>query len=202
MGRRLLKKADNFLLTGSAVFRRDSVMEKGGFDERAGSFADGLLIRKIALTSGFFFEPRIFAVWNVFSEGLSRTTALDIERARKALDLLPLLIEQDADFPEWYSAVFRRRWRFGAARLAIEARPARIPLLVEFGAISPWDKWFLSIMASGIAYCPVRWLIVAFLATRLRPYRLRDVVATAAVRRMMLLNAKRRPASGAQRDFP
>ena len=58
MTRRLLARADNFMLAGSGLFRRDYVMAKGGFDGRAGSFADGLLTRKIALTHGFYFCTR------------------------------------------------------------------------------------------------------------------------------------------------
>ena len=201
MAHRLLRRADNFLLTGSAVFRRDIVMEKGGFDARAGSFADGLLNRKIALTHGFYFEPRLFAVWNVFSQGLSRTTALDIERARKALTELPALIEQDGDFPAWYAAAFRRRWRFGVARLALGASPPRLSLLLEMGATSAVDKRLLGFLSLGIGYRPVRWLILALLTMRLKPYRLLDLFKTAVVRRWIALGNKRRPGSNPQSNF-
>jgi glycosyltransferase involved in cell wall biosynthesis len=189
--RRLLKKADNFILSASAIFRRDAVMEKGGFDGRAGSFADGLLVRKIALTHGFYFVPSVFAVWNVFTQGYSRTTALDIERAKQALNDIPALLERDADFPSWYSEVFRRRWRFGVARLALQARPPRTRLLVEIGSVSMFDRGFLSIVSRGAAYRPVEWLALAFLTFRLRPYRLRDVALTALARRGRLLAAKK-----------
>ena len=186
MTRRLLATTDNFMLAGSAIFHRACVMEKGGFDGRAGSFADGLLTRKVALTHGFYFVPATFAVWNVFSQGYSRTTALEVERARKALDELPALMEQDADFPKWYSAVFKRRWRFGAARLALEATPPRVAVLLEIGAVSVWDRWFLSLLSPWVAHRPIRLLTLAFLTMRLRPYRLRDLAATTLARRRTL----------------
>src|SRR5262249_19157082 len=44
----LLRRNDNFVVTGAAVFRRDAVISAGGFDERLSSFADGYLVRKIA----------------------------------------------------------------------------------------------------------------------------------------------------------
>jgi glycosyltransferase involved in cell wall biosynthesis len=201
MAHRLLRRADNFLLTGSAVFRRDIVMEKGGFDARAGSFADGLLNRKIALTHGFYFEPHLFAVWNVFSHGLSRTTALDIERARKALAELPALIEQDGDFPAWYAAVFRRRWRFGVARLALAASPPRLSLLLEMGATSTPGKWLLAILSHWLGYRPVRWLILALLTIRLQPYPLADLFMTAGARRWAAFWNKPRPGSSPQSNF-
>jgi glycosyltransferase involved in cell wall biosynthesis len=183
MTRRLLERADNFMLAGSGIFRRDYVMAKGGFDGRAGSFADGLLTRKIALTHGFYFVPAVFAVWNVFSQGYSRTTALEVERAQRALRELPALMEGDADFPEWYSAVFRRRWRFGAARLALDAAPPRVGVLLEMGGVTAFDRWLLWLLSRGVAYRPVRAATLAFLTLRLRPYRLRDLVATAMARR-------------------
>jgi glycosyltransferase involved in cell wall biosynthesis len=183
MTRRLLERADNFMLAGSGIFRRDYVMAKGGFDGRAGSFADGLLTRKIALTHGFYFVPAVFAVWNVFSQGYSRTTALEVERAQRALRELPALMEGDADFPEWYSAVFRRRWRFGAARLALDATPPRVGVLLEMGGVTAFDRWLLWLLSRGVAYRPVRAATLAFLTLRLRPYRLRDLVATAMARR-------------------
>jgi glycosyltransferase involved in cell wall biosynthesis len=187
MTRRLLARTDNFMLAGSAIFHRHHVMEKGGFDDRAGSFADGLLTRKVALTHGFYFVPVTFAVWNVFSQGYSRTTALELERARKALNELPALMERDADFPGWYSAVFRRRWRFGAARLALESQPPRPGVLIEMGSVSAWDKSLLSLLSRWIGYRPIRLLTLAFLTMRLRPYRLRDLIATAIARRRTLL---------------
>jgi glycosyltransferase involved in cell wall biosynthesis len=186
MTRRLLARTDNFMLAGSAIFQRAHVMAKGGFDARAGSFADGLLTRKVALTHGFHFVPAVFAVWNVFSQGYSRTTALEVERARKALNELPALMERDADFPPWYAAVFRRRWRFGAARLALESTPPRVGVLLEMGALAVWDKWFLSLLAPFVAYRPARWLALAYLTIRLKPYRLRDIIATAIARRRTL----------------
>ena len=186
MTRRLLERADNFMLAGSGLFRRDYVMAKGGFDGRAGSFADGLLTRKVALTHGFYFVPAVFAVWNVFSQGYSRTTALEVERAQKALRELPALMESDADFPEWYSSVFRRRWRFGAARLALESAPPRAGVLMEMGGVTAFDRWLLAILSRGIAYRPARMATLAYLTLRLRPYRLVDVIRTKLARRRTL----------------
>ena len=51
---RLLRSTDNWIHTGSAVFRREAVTWAGGFDPRLGSFADGFIARKIALQFGFY----------------------------------------------------------------------------------------------------------------------------------------------------
>ena len=69
----LLRSTDNWILTGSAIFRRDCVIWAGGFDARLGSFADGFIARKVALKYGFLFEPEIVASWVVFPDSVSRT---------------------------------------------------------------------------------------------------------------------------------
>ena len=79
---RLLRRMDNWILTGSAVFRRDAVLAAGGFDERLGSFTDGYLARKIALTHGFCFAPKVVATWCVYPDSYSRKTALDVVLAQ------------------------------------------------------------------------------------------------------------------------
>ena len=71
--RQLLRSTDNWILTGSTIFRRECVDWAGGFDARLGSFADGFIARKIALRYGFYFEPMIVASWVVFPDSVSRT---------------------------------------------------------------------------------------------------------------------------------
>ena len=96
---RLLRKADNFILTGSSVIRRDFALEAGGFDPSVGSFADGLLARRIALRHGLCYTPITGAVWNVFSDSLSRTTALAGQNALAVLETVPGKLACDPMFP-------------------------------------------------------------------------------------------------------
>jgi hypothetical protein len=175
----LLRRADNFILTGSAVFRRDLALAKGGFDPRAYSFADGLLARKVALAAGFCYLPRDVAVWNVFAAGLSRTTALDTPRALQALEDLPSLIKADAYLPDWYAPLMVRRWRFGSARLALTARPPQTGLLRAMGGVGSLDRGVIALASPALGVAPIRWLMLAWLTLRLRPFRVRDVLVTA-----------------------
>ena len=99
----LLRSTDNWILTGSAIFRRDCVTWAGGFDARLGSFADGFIARKVALKYGFLFEPEIVASWVVFPDSVSRKTALDLQRTKYILDVVPTLIAADPGFPSWYA---------------------------------------------------------------------------------------------------
>ena len=176
---RLLRRADNFILTGSAIFRRDLALAKGGFDPRAQSFADGLLARKVALAAGFCYRPRTVSIWNVFEHGLSRSMALDTPRALRALAELPKLIAADEHMPAWYAPLMARRWRFGTARLALGTRPPRLALLRAMGAVNWCDRVVIGAAGPVLGFAPVRWLILAWLTMRLRPFRVRDVAVTA-----------------------
>jgi glycosyltransferase involved in cell wall biosynthesis len=175
----LLKRADNFIHTGSSIFRRQAVLAKSGFLHEAGSFSDGFLARRIALTEGMWFAPTLVAVWNVHTEGLSRVTALDRAKALHALNTLPRLIERDRDFPPWYPDLFRRRWRFGSARVALEQTPPKTDLLAAMAPDAVADRAVIGILAPFIRFRIVRLTILAWLTLRLRPFRIRDVAGTA-----------------------
>jgi glycosyltransferase involved in cell wall biosynthesis len=180
----LLRRADNFIHTGSSVFRRQAVVDKGGFAAEAGSFSDGLLARKIALTQGMWFMPRPVANWVIHSGGLSRATALDREKAVAALTAMPGLIAADPDFPPWYAELFERRWRFGSARLALNATPPDKDLLAAMAPDTAADRTVIGALEPLVQFRIARLTILAWLTLRLRPFRLRDVFMTALARRI------------------
>lgn len=175
----LLKRADNFIHTGSSVFRRTSVLAKSGFSAEAGSFSDGILARKIALTDGMWFEPITAAVWSIHTDGLSRVTALNRDKAADALSTLPQLIERDQDFPPWYAELFGRRWRFGSARLALEQIPPEADLLASMAPDTLADRAVIGALAPFLRLRTARLLVLAWLTVRLRPFRIRDIAVTA-----------------------
>ena len=185
--RRLLRSTDNWILTGSAVFRRDCVVRAGGFDERLDSFADGFLARKIALTSGFFFEPKIVATWAVSSDSVSRRTALELERTKRVLDVVPALIAADPAFPGWYADAFRDRWRFATCRLALQATPVDQKMLVAMGARSDTERAELERILSAPGRILVRLLVLTFLWYRLRPTALGALLRTMLAMRLARL---------------
>jgi glycosyltransferase involved in cell wall biosynthesis len=175
----LLKRADNFIHTGSTVFRRGALLNKGGFMIEAGSFSDGLLARKIALTEGMWFTPTAVATWHIHAGGLSRQTALALEKAVDALVVLPGLIERDRDFPPWYGELFQRRWRFGSARLALDVTPPDKALLEAMVPDTRVDHAVIAVLAPFFRFRAARLATLAWLTLRLRPYRLKDVAVTA-----------------------
>jgi glycosyltransferase involved in cell wall biosynthesis len=182
--RRLLKRTDNWILTGSSVFRRDAVMRAGGFDQQLGSFADGFLARKIALSRGFYYAPQVVAAWVVFSDSVSRTTALDPARARQALEAVPARLAADPVFPKWYPRVFQNRWRFATSRLALDAKPIDYALLSTMGVRSRLDRIVLATLCPRLHQKLARLTALAWLWFRLRPTTLTGLVRTASAFRL------------------
>ena len=175
----LLKRADNFLHTGSSIFRREALLKKSGFAIEAGSFSDGLLARKVALTQGMWFVPEPVAIWHIHAGGLSRATALDRDKALDALITLPRLISEDPDFPPWYADLFQRRWRFGSARLALEEVSPNKELLAAMAPNTAVDQAAIRLLAPFLRFRLARLVTLAWLALRLKPFRLKDIVITA-----------------------
>ena len=183
----LLRSTDNWILAGSTSFRGECVDWAGGFDERLGSFADGFIARKIALRFGFVFEPKIVATWVVFPDSVSRRTALELQRSRYILDVVPTLIAADSGFPSWYADAFRDRWRFAACRLALQADPIDREVVLELGARSDAEKARLASILGLLPRQLARLVILAWLWYRLRPTSLSALTQTMlAMRRLRL----------------
>jgi glycosyltransferase involved in cell wall biosynthesis len=183
--RRLLETTDNWILTGSSIFRRECVLWAGSLDDTLGPFADGMLGRKLALKFGFFFEPKAVATWVIFSDSHSREVALNLDKTRHFLDAVPAWLAADPIFPAWYADVFRNRWRFGACRLVLQRHPLDREFILAVGARSPAE--FAAI--EKILALPDRLARVAILA--LLWYRLRPITLAALLRTIFALRITR-----------
>jgi len=184
---KLLRSTDNWILTGSAIFRRDCVTWAGGFDTRLGSFADGFIARKIALRYGFYFEPKIVASWVVYPNSVSRRTARELQRSKYILDTVPTLIATDSGFPSWYANAFRDRWRFAACRLALQENPIDRTLVLELGARSAAEKAKFESILALLPRRAARLVILVWLWYRLRPTSLTALFQTMLTMRSLCL---------------
>ena len=165
----LLRRADNWILTGSALFARDHVVAAGGFVSELGSFADGYLARKIALRHGFCFVPRLMATWQVFDHSVSRGTAADPVETERVIARAMAYFAEDAAFPRWYGDLFRRRLRFGTARLAVSTDPINTAVFRQASTRSLTDRAFLHIAMRLPSWRPVRVFLVGWLWLRFWP---------------------------------
>ncbi len=123
---------------------RERAVAAGGFASDLGSFADGYLGRKVALTHGFCFVPRVMATWQVFDDSLSRETAADPVEARRVMENAVRSFAHDPVFPEWYGELFHRRLQFGLARLALSKKPIDQAILVQALMRGSADRMLLS----------------------------------------------------------
>ena len=130
---RLLRRIDNWILTGTAVVRRDFMLEAGGFDAALGASADSFVFRKLSLQHGCCFVPRLGLIWRKSARGLSRTQAADPSASMLTLATTLDRMRADPVFPRWYPAVFERRWRFAIGRLACQASPMNRAVLTYLG---------------------------------------------------------------------
>ncbi|HTW06425.1 MAG TPA: glycosyltransferase family A protein [Acidimicrobiales bacterium] len=181
---RLLRSSDNWVLTGASLLSRAAIAEAGGLVPDLGSFADGFLVRKIALTHGFYFHPRPVAIWNVHRDSVSRRTATVPAEAARALELYTQRISDDPVFPPGYSARFDRRWRFAIARIALELPACERTAMVTIVARQPVDRRVLLRLAPRLPLPLATVTSLAWLYLRLRPTTLRGLLASRAAARM------------------
>lgn len=174
---RMLRSFDNWILTGSTLFRGEAWRAAGGLDASCGSFADGYLSRKIALMQGFCYAPQVVATWRIFSGSVSRQSSLNLEKATEVLETVPARIRSDPAFPPWYAQLFRDRWRFAASRLATEATPINYAILDSM-AESALDARVFKLIRKVLAGHLERLATLTWLTLRLRPYPLLRLIGT------------------------
>lgn len=181
-----LRHNDNFILTGASLLRRDAVAWAGGFNERLSTFADGYLVRKVALTFGLYYWPRTCLTWNIFSDSVSRATSTDLDRAKIVFAAIENRMASDPVFPAWYPEIFARRWRFSLCRLAVQESPVNARVLAYMGVRSQADRALLEAL-SKLGGRAARLMILAWFWLRLRPFSLAGLASTALARRWGML---------------
>jgi len=181
----LIESSDNWILTGAAIVVREQLLAAGGLKPDLGSFADGYLLRKLALLHGFCFMPRPpVATWQVFADGVSRQTASDPAKAQRVLQAALAHFVADAAFPRRYSVLFSRRWNFALARLAVMAEPMNEAVLLRSGVRNRIDK----IAITALCRLPIvtlrRLFLLTWLWLRFWPMKLTALLHTYLSRRM------------------
>jgi hypothetical protein len=128
----LLRRIDNFILTGAALFERRLLVESGGLRPELGSLADGYVARRLALHHGFVFVPKVLAQWRISAAGLSRGTATQVDRADALTQAATTAFAADSVFPATYARKFEARWRFAVLRLALDDPGQAVDVISHF----------------------------------------------------------------------
>ena len=188
---RLLRRSDNWILTGASLLLTDAIEEAGGLAADLGSFADGFLVRKIALRRGFYFHPCQVAVWNVHQDSVSRRTATDAKEAVRALELYTRRIRHDPVFPPWYAELLGRRWRFAVARIALQLPPSEREVIEALVVATHLDGQVLLRLAPRLPARLSTLVSLFWLYLRLHPTSLPGVIGTWAAARLAPLRRSR-----------
>lgn len=171
------RRIDNWILTGTAVVRRDLMTANGGFDATFGAFADAYAMRRLALLHGCCFVPHLGMIWRISSQGLSRQQAGDPAASLAMLATALEHMSADPAFPAWYPAVFARRWRFGVGRIAAGSEPMNAAILTQVSARGPVGRAVLS-GAARLGGRIGRLIALAWLTLRERPTSFIGLAAT------------------------
>lgn len=196
----LLRRSDNWILTGASLLVKDAVEEAGGLGTDLGTFADGFLVRKVALTRGFYFHPRPVAVWNVHEGSISRRTATQAKEAVRGLNLYTERIRADPVFPVGYAERFGRRWRFATSRIALQLPIEGRAVIEALSVQRPVDRQLLVGLAPRLPRRLSRLTSLGWLYLRLRPTSLTGVVGTWVAARLTWKQRRRPEILGAGLD--
>ena len=155
-----IASSDQWCVGPAVIYRRTQLLEAGGFDESMGAFSDGIIVRKLALESGFYFDPTIVAAWQIYPNSLSARSALSVAEniriVRKAVEEVKQTYPIDIRNP--YADWLSRRLRFNMARLWLIFERGDIDVgglaevlefrgyvrkILEFAARLPFAHYFL-----------------------------------------------------------
>lgn len=117
--RRKLASADNLFLSVATLYHREKLIGLGGFDEKLGPFADGFVLRQLALKHGYVFVRGAIGVWverkSSYSQALLRET---IEEKRR-IEACFSKARSDEHMGEEYAEKLRKRLHFFSLRRKI-----------------------------------------------------------------------------------
>lgn len=170
--------SDNWSVGPGVVYRRSRLIEAQGFDENMAAFSDGIIVRRLAFESGFYFDRRVVAAWERYAESLSARSALSTtESARLIADAVAAVKAGfPADIRDSYAYRLERRLRFNMARLWLVFGSREID--IEGMADVLQFKGLAGAIFKICAFLPFSHLaILSWMALVLRPYGVGAILA-------------------------
>lgn len=191
--RRQLSQLDNFFLAPVTLYRRDRLLELGGFDDALGSSSDGVLQRRLAVRWGYAFSPTLLGVWRLHGDNYSTLSATDVGKVEQIVSAAKRTLQAEPDglFPPHYADMYEKRLRFNSARLMagrLKTDPTVIESICSVTRGTALDRCVLAVVrAVGFLAVP---LSTAWLALRLRPFAVSRVLAEGVHRLRASLRAR------------
>ena len=167
---RIAHTVDNWAVGQSVVFRRDYLLEIGGFDETLGSFCDGINYRMVAFRRGFYYSSHLAAVWEVRRDSLSAQSALSPAQNSRLIQIAGerIAVSCPATLGKDYPALLRRRLRFNMARFALSAPGTKASAIADLVALGEFDSRLIGMFGTDTR--AGRLAILMWLTLRLRPF--------------------------------
>lgn len=103
-----LLRADSWMMSNSAVVRRDLLQDVGGFDPRLLSATDEFMWRVLALRHGACFIPEVLAINHAHDKSFSRVSTRSDENM---LQIMRAMDERMLELPELFSRKLMSRTR-------------------------------------------------------------------------------------------
>jgi glycosyltransferase involved in cell wall biosynthesis len=169
---RIIQIIDNWAVGQSVVYRRQLLLDIGGFNESLGSLCDGMAYRLLAFRNGFYFSDQLVAAWEVHPDSFSARTTLSQIDNSKLIEAAKKCIAQSFPSPLniEYPELFVRRLRFNMARMSLllssgDPDAQTISDLAGFGII---DRYIMSWVSKATKLSRVG--ILVWLTLRLHPF--------------------------------
>ena len=104
----LLRRSASWMVTNGLIWKREALVQAGGFRLELGPAADSVAAMVIALRNGACFIPERLSSWRRRSDGYSASVSADTEAARQVIQACVHAMKGDfaGDFP----AQFPDRW--------------------------------------------------------------------------------------------
>lgn len=193
--RQLLRIGDNYFNGTVILYRRQAVLDAGGFDKTLGSLSDSILSRQLAIRGGFYFIPEILGYWRLLGTNYSTMTVTRSAQIEPLLTKMQQAIsnEKDGIFPKGYEMTLDRRIRFGGARLLIldsRLTPTdRASQIADLLRLPQRERSILAVLMS--AGYPGSLAALTWLTVRMRPMSLKALIGQWWARRAILAAAQR-----------
>ena len=97
-------------LSAATIYRRDCLLEVGGFRPELGHWCDTFAIRAIALKYGACYVPELFTAWRKLPDGLSQGTRRRLRESFTIVDRAAELMRSPA-LADRFPPAHVRRWR-------------------------------------------------------------------------------------------
>lgn len=185
--RKVLLAGDNYFPGTVSLYRRSAIQALGGFDESAGSFADALLARQLALSFGFYFIAEILGYWRIHGDNYSMSSAADPVALSATVAKIRDMIAHSDLFPASFDALFERRTRFGAARMVLSAQtvvPAKAAHIAALLKAGHTERRFLQLLL-GLGR-PGNFAALAWITLRTRPMSIPRLLRQLGARRAII----------------